>query len=89
MLRSPAAGVAAVLVPVLVSSMGIGWFFTGWAIFDLIVVGGAVIGKCLQITSLEAFSNGSATVLNIFGPRWRKERNEKARLRTAVQKDPK
>jgi hypothetical protein len=47
MLRSPAAGVAAVLVPILVSSMGIGWFFTGWAVFDLIVVGGAVIGRWL------------------------------------------
>jgi hypothetical protein len=45
MLRSPAAGIAAVITPSLVSKMGIGWFFSGLGILDLVVVGGAVTGK--------------------------------------------
>jgi predicted MFS family arabinose efflux permease len=43
MLRNPAAAIAAVLTPPLVRSMGIGWFFTGLGLLDLVVVGSAVI----------------------------------------------
>ncbi|CEJ80863.1 hypothetical protein VHEMI01023 [[Torrubiella] hemipterigena] len=43
MLRNPAAAIAAVIYPSLKSNMGIGWFFTGFAILDLVVVGGTVL----------------------------------------------
>ena len=47
MLRNPAAAIAAVIIPILISRMGIGWCFTGLGLVDLVVVGGAVIGKSL------------------------------------------
>ncbi|KAM4063506.1 major facilitator superfamily protein [Hirsutella rhossiliensis] len=43
MLRNPGAAIAAVILPPLVSRMGVGWFFTGLGLLDLVVVGGAVI----------------------------------------------
>ncbi|KAG6004649.1 hypothetical protein E4U21_000873 [Claviceps maximensis] len=43
MLRNPGAAISAVVYPILVRKMGVGWFFTGFAVFDLVVVGGAVI----------------------------------------------
>lgn len=43
MLRNPAAAIAAVLTPPLTRSMGIGWFFTGLGVLDLVVVGSAVL----------------------------------------------
>ena len=43
MLRSPAAGVAVLITPSLISRMGIGWFFSGLCILDLVVNGGTVI----------------------------------------------
>ncbi|KAI5361770.1 putative major facilitator superfamily, MFS transporter superfamily [Septoria linicola] len=43
MLRNPAAAIAALLTPSLTREMGIGWFFTGLGILDMIVVGGAVL----------------------------------------------
>lgn len=43
MLRNPGAAIAAVVYPPLVRKMGVGWFFTGFALLDLVVVGGAVI----------------------------------------------
>lgn len=43
MLRNPAAAIAAVLTPPLVREMGIGWFFTGLGLLDLVVVGSAVL----------------------------------------------
>lgn len=49
MLRNPGAAIAAVLFPPLVEKMGIGWVFTGFALLDLVVVGGAVIGKRYHI----------------------------------------
>ncbi|EQK99451.1 MFS transporter [Ophiocordyceps sinensis CO18] len=42
MLRNPGAAISAVILPRLVSSMGVGWFFTGLGLLDLVVVGGAV-----------------------------------------------
>lgn len=45
MLRNPGAAISAVILPRLVSSMGVGWFFTGLGLLDLVVVGGAVTGK--------------------------------------------
>lgn len=44
MLRNPGAAIAAVVYPPLVRRMGVGWFFTGFALLDLFVVGGAVMG---------------------------------------------
>lgn len=44
MLRNPGAAIAAVVYPPLVRRMGVGWLFTGFALLDLVVVGGAVIG---------------------------------------------
>ncbi|PHH61482.1 hypothetical protein CDD81_329 [Ophiocordyceps australis] len=44
MLRNPAAAIAAVILPSLIRKMGIGWFFTGMALLDFVLVGGAVIG---------------------------------------------
>ncbi|KAL1837216.1 hypothetical protein VTJ49DRAFT_4117 [Mycothermus thermophilus] len=43
MLRNPGAAVAAVIIPSLVSRMGVGWCFTGLAILDLVLVGSAVL----------------------------------------------
>ncbi|PHH79997.1 hypothetical protein CDD82_2043 [Ophiocordyceps australis] len=43
MLRNPAAAIAAVILPTLIRKMGIGWFFTGMALLDFVLVGGAVI----------------------------------------------
>ncbi|ODA79007.1 hypothetical protein RJ55_04597 [Drechmeria coniospora] len=43
MLRNPGAAIAAVILPPLVSKMGVAWFFTGLGILDAVVVGGAVI----------------------------------------------
>ncbi|KJZ71014.1 hypothetical protein HIM_09593 [Hirsutella minnesotensis 3608] len=43
MLRNPAAAIAAVILPALLSRMGVGWFFTGMGLLDLVVVGSAVI----------------------------------------------
>ncbi|KAG5917769.1 hypothetical protein E4U42_007119 [Claviceps africana] len=43
MLRNPGAAISAVVYPLLVRKMGVGWFFTGFAVLDLVVVGGAVI----------------------------------------------
>ncbi|KAG6324993.1 hypothetical protein E4U44_007982 [Claviceps purpurea] len=43
MLRNPGAAIAAVVYPPLVRRMGVGWLFTGFALLDLVVVGGAVI----------------------------------------------
>ncbi|TDZ22424.1 Multidrug transporter DTR1 [Colletotrichum orbiculare MAFF 240422] len=43
MLRNPAAAVAALVVPSLVSGMGSGWCFTGLALLDLVLVGSAVV----------------------------------------------
>ncbi|KAG6030883.1 hypothetical protein E4U41_007743 [Claviceps citrina] len=43
MLRNPGAAIAAVVYPALVRRMGPGWFFTGFAALDFVVVGGSVI----------------------------------------------
>ncbi|OAQ64579.1 MFS transporter [Pochonia chlamydosporia 170] len=43
MLRNPGAAIAAVLYPPLVTRIGIAWFFTGFALLDLVVVGSSVI----------------------------------------------
>lgn len=43
MLRNPGAAIAAVVIPSLTSKMGIGWCFTGLAILDAVLVGGAVL----------------------------------------------
>lgn len=43
LLRNPAAAVAAVIIQPLVGKMGLGWCFTGLAIMDLVLVGGAVV----------------------------------------------
>ncbi|QUC19598.1 uncharacterized protein UV8b_03839 [Ustilaginoidea virens] len=43
MLRNPGAAIASVVYPPLVARMGLAWFFTGFALLDLVVVGGAVI----------------------------------------------
>ncbi|KAK4628330.1 Multidrug transporter DTR1 [Fulvia fulva] len=43
MLRNPAAAIAAVITPSLIRDMGIGWFFTGFALLDLVVVGSSVL----------------------------------------------
>ncbi|KAH7123442.1 major facilitator superfamily transporter [Dactylonectria estremocensis] len=42
LLRNPAAAISALLIPTLVNKMGAGWCFTGLAIVDFILVGGAV-----------------------------------------------
>lgn len=55
MLRNPGAAVSAVVYPLLVRRMGVGWFFTGFAVFDLVVVGGAVIGKTFPSFSRPLF----------------------------------
>ena len=38
MLRNPAAAIAAVLTPVLIAKMGAGWYFSGWALVDVLSV---------------------------------------------------
>ncbi|KAM3505371.1 hypothetical protein MY11210_008004 [Beauveria gryllotalpidicola] len=43
MLRNPAAAIASVVYPTLKQKMGIAWFFTGFAIFDFVAVGSAVM----------------------------------------------
>ena len=43
LLRNPAAAVAAVIIQPLVGKMGLGWCFTGLAIMDFVLVGGAVV----------------------------------------------
>ncbi|KAM3498907.1 hypothetical protein MY10362_007806 [Beauveria mimosiformis] len=43
MLRNPAAAIASVVYPSLRNKIGIAWFFTGFAIFDLVAVGSAVM----------------------------------------------
>ena len=42
LLRNPAAALAAVIIQPLVRKMGLGWCFTGLALIDFLVVGGAV-----------------------------------------------
>ena len=44
MLRNPGAAIAAVVIPPLVSRMGVGWCFTGLALLDTLLVGCAVTG---------------------------------------------
>ncbi|KAH6972467.1 major facilitator superfamily domain-containing protein [Ilyonectria sp. MPI-CAGE-AT-0026] len=43
LLRNPAAAISALLIPTLVNKMGAGWCFTGLALVDLVLVGGAVM----------------------------------------------
>ncbi|KAL2272069.1 hypothetical protein VTJ83DRAFT_1440 [Remersonia thermophila] len=43
MLRNPGAAIAAVIIPSLVSRMGVGWCFTGLALLDLTIVASAVL----------------------------------------------
>lgn len=62
MLRNPGAAIAAVVYPLLVRKMGVGWFFTGFALLDLVVVGGAVIGKSTALKRNVAESIGSMLI---------------------------
>ncbi len=51
MLRNPAAAIAAVVAPPLVARMGNGWYFTGFALLDLLAVGSGALGKsCAAIS---------------------------------------
>lgn len=75
MLRNPAAAIAAVIYPSLNSNMGIGWFFTGFAILDLVVVGGTVLGKCRLICRLIMSILTISLVLRCYGPYWRKKKD--------------
>lgn len=54
MLRNPGAAIAAVLYPPLVGRMGIAWFFTGFAVLDLVLVGGSVLGESSPASNLIA-----------------------------------
>lgn len=40
MMRNPAAAIASVVTPSLVAKMGYGWYFTSYALLDLLVFGG-------------------------------------------------
>lgn len=62
MLRNPGAAIAAVILPPLVSRMGIGWFFTGLGLLDLVVVGGAVIGKQATIAGSDLSASAANTL---------------------------
>lgn len=48
MMRNPAAAVIAVVTPPLTASMGPGWYFTAFALVDLVVFGGGAVGQCLE-----------------------------------------
>lgn len=45
MFRNPAAAIAAVVAPPLISRMGVGWYFTGFALLDLVTFGSGAIGE--------------------------------------------
>lgn len=44
LLRNPAAAIAAVITPPLMTKMGAGWFFTGFALLDIFSVGVGGLG---------------------------------------------
>ena len=45
MFRNPAAAIAAVVAPLLIAKMGVGWYYTGFALLDLVTFGSGAIGK--------------------------------------------
>ena len=77
MLRNPGAAIASVVYPPLVARMGLAWFFTGFALLDLVVVGGAVIGTSSLLPALEAeylVLTISWVVLRVKGEHWRRKK---------------
>lgn len=52
MLRNPAAAIAAVVAPALVPRMGTGWYFTGFALLDIVTFGSGALGKSFSSRSL-------------------------------------
>lgn len=73
LLRNPAAAISALLIPTLVNKMGAGWCFTGLAIVDFILVGGAV--TCKSESRLRPVSILTpVAVLRVRGPIWRAQR---------------
>ena len=47
MFRNPAAAISAVVAPPLIAKMGIGWYFTGFALLDLVTFGSGALGQWL------------------------------------------
>lgn len=70
MLRNPGAAIAALVLPLLVARMGVGWFFSGLGILDLVVVGGAVMGEHRGLLWAKTPADW-VKVLRIRGPVWR------------------
>lgn len=80
LLRNPAAAISALLIPTLVNKMGAGWCFTGLALVDLVLVGGAVMGKLdsfnnvIRLTTLQCFESRVLYGGNSARPEWHKPR---------------
>lgn len=73
MLRNPGAAIAAVLYPPLVKRMGIAWFFTGFALLDLVVVGSSVLGESDEHMNCKSIGLTLVTVLRFYGQHWRQK----------------
>ncbi|KAL8297716.1 hypothetical protein RB597_007205 [Gaeumannomyces tritici] len=48
LMRNPAAAISSVVTPALLPRMGYGWFFTGFAILDLVVFGAGALALALH-----------------------------------------
>jgi hypothetical protein len=79
MLRNPGAAVSALVIPSLVSRMGVGWCFTGLGIIDMILVGSAVLGMESPLRPSRGNMLIRNAVLRLKSPKWRAAKEAKGK----------